>query len=185
MAIEYSQAELDRQLNHPEESSTESLAELIIIRMCTVELAIVLHMLARKLEKKPFRMDDFILVVCAVSFKNCTTFEANIWCGSDDLLLKFTNVLWVLTVITFWLLEILVIGYASTGRMDLRHGYGHHTLTITKEDFHSRAQARIPTQLRLCKGTVPILKDHVSRTSPGNSARNTTPFAYSRHLVQC
>lgn len=78
MAIEYSQAELDKQLNHPEETSTRGLAELLIVGLCIVEFVIALRIFARKLEKKPIRIDDFILIFCAVSFKNSTTFEANV-----------------------------------------------------------------------------------------------------------
>ena len=102
--MEYSQAELDKQLDHPEETSTGGLAELLIIGLCIVESVIALRMLARKVEKKPFRIDDFILVVCAVSSRILQLWRPIIQCGPDDLSLKFKNVVLMLTMITVWLL---------------------------------------------------------------------------------
>ena len=35
------------------------------------------------------------------------------------------------------------MGYAATGIIDVHHGYGHHTLTISAHDFKVRAPVSV------------------------------------------
>ncbi|KAG8525588.1 uncharacterized protein KY384_009232 [Bacidia gigantensis] len=89
------------QLAHPNESSVPGLITWNIVGLCVVEVAVILRFWARKIQKTPYKADDYVLMVAAV----------------------------------------LVIGHCVCVVLNIKNGFGHHTLTVTPAQ--SRVRGRV------------------------------------------
>ena len=71
MSVTISPEERAYQLAHPEETSTRGLEAYIIVGLCVIEIAVALRLWGKKLQKHEVKLDDFLLIICAVRSRLC------------------------------------------------------------------------------------------------------------------
>ena len=71
MSVVISPEERAYQLAHPEQTSTRGLEAYHIAGICVIETAVALRLWGKKLQRLEMKLDDYLLIICAVSIPFC------------------------------------------------------------------------------------------------------------------
>ena len=71
MSVTISPEERAYQLAHPEQTSTRGLEAYHIVGLCVIEIAVALRLWGKRLQKLDVKLEDILLIICAVSFRLC------------------------------------------------------------------------------------------------------------------
>ena len=71
MSVTISPEERAYQLAHPEQTSTRGLEAYHIVGLCVIEIAVALRLWGKRLQKLDLKLEDILLVICAVRSRLC------------------------------------------------------------------------------------------------------------------
>ena len=72
MSVIISPEEKAHQLAHPEETSTQGLEAYHIVGLCVIEIAVALRLWGKRLQKLEIKLEDYLLIICAVRRRLCS-----------------------------------------------------------------------------------------------------------------
>ena len=71
MSVIISPEERAYQLAHPKQTSTRDLEAYHIVDICVIEIAVALRLWGKRLQRLEMKLDDYLLVICAVKIPFC------------------------------------------------------------------------------------------------------------------